>query len=81
MLKSEYEALRGLLRANGSYAYRWMLPSQQAIFKALGGAAGDHLKAREAWSRINCNPRMALELFAPIGLFMAWRYRCENRSK
>jgi hypothetical protein len=75
MLKNEYQALRGLLRSNGSYAYQWMLPSQQAIFKALGGASGDHLQAREAWSRINCNPRMALELFAPIGIFMAWKHR------
>jgi hypothetical protein len=75
MLKNEYQALRGLLRSNGAYAYRWMEPAQQAIFKALGGASGDYLAQREAWSKINCNPRMAIELFAPVGIFMAWKHR------
>lgn len=75
MLKKEYKALRGLLRANGSYAYRWMLPSQQAPFKALQEQECDYLARRAEMESPN------IPLSAPLAIFMAWRYRCENKAK
>ena len=79
MNRQAYKAARALIRANGSYALRWLEPAQRDAFESLGSLDDDTLSYRARTER-GALLRIALYPQGPRTDAMARRMFATRRS-
>lgn len=81
MNRNDYKCIRALIRENGAYAENWLDADDIERFRALRAQGDDYLAMRARMALKRPDKDNIIMLSAPLGIFMAWRNRCQNRAK